>query len=50
MLLKEEFWGLTFEDRKTYGMDILGRLHVKRDMKQQKFIMIHEIEICETRW
>jgi hypothetical protein len=49
-VVEKEFWGLTFEDPKTYGMDILGRLQVKRDMKQQKFIMIHEIEICETTW
>jgi hypothetical protein len=40
MLLKEEFWGITFEDYRSYNMDILGRLHVKRNMKQQNFIMI----------
>ncbi len=33
-MLKEEFWGPTFEDHKTYNMDILKRLHVKRNMKQ----------------
>ncbi len=39
-LLREEFWGLSSEERKTYGMDIPRRLHVRADMKQQKFIMI----------
>jgi hypothetical protein len=48
--LIEEFWGLSFEDCRTYGMDIPRRLHVKRDMKQWKFITIQEIEICETTW
>jgi len=39
-LLKEEFWGLSFEERKTYGMEIPKRLHVRVDMKQRKFITI----------
>jgi len=39
-LLKEEFWGLSFEEHITYGMDIPRRLHVKVNMKQQKFITI----------
>jgi hypothetical protein len=33
ILLKEEFWGLFFEEHKTYGMDIPKRLHVSGDMK-----------------
>jgi hypothetical protein len=33
MLLKEEFWGLSFEECKAYGMDIPRRLHVRADMK-----------------
>ncbi len=32
-LLKEIFWGLSFEKCKTYGMDIPKRLHVKASMK-----------------
>jgi len=40
MLLKEDIWGLSFEDHKMYGMDIPRRLHVKLDMKQRKFITI----------
>jgi hypothetical protein len=31
-MLKEKFWGLSFEER-AYGMDILRRLHVRGDMK-----------------
>jgi hypothetical protein len=34
MLLKEEFWGLSFEKHKTYGMDIPKKLHMRVDMKQ----------------
>jgi hypothetical protein len=33
ILLKEEFWGLFFEEHKTYGMDIPRRLHVSGNMK-----------------
>jgi hypothetical protein len=32
-LLKEEFWGLSFENHIAYGMDIPRRLHMKGDMK-----------------
>jgi len=39
-LLREEFWGMSFEERRMYGMDILRKLHVKVDIKQQKFITI----------
>jgi hypothetical protein len=42
--------GLSFEERKTYGMDIPRRIHVRKDMKQWNFIMIYEIDICETTW
>jgi hypothetical protein len=30
--LKEEFWGLSFEKLRAYGMDIPKRLHMKRDI------------------
>jgi hypothetical protein len=33
MLLKEEFWSLSFEDHRAYGMDIPRKLHVKGDIK-----------------
>jgi hypothetical protein len=50
MLLRKEFWGMSFEEHRAYGMDIPRRLHVRIDIKQQKFIMIQEINICETTW
>jgi hypothetical protein len=50
MLLREEFWGLSFERCKSYGMDIPRRLHVRGDMKQRKFITIQEINIYEMTW
>jgi hypothetical protein len=49
-LFRQEFWGLSFEECKVYGMDIPRRLHVKANMKQWKFITIQEIDICEMAW
>jgi len=48
--LKKEFWGLSFEECKVYGIDIPRRLHVRIDMKQWKFITIQEIDIYEMTW
>jgi hypothetical protein len=31
-LLKEEFWGLSFEESRACGMDIPKRLHMRRDI------------------
>jgi hypothetical protein len=42
--------GSVLEEHKTYGIDIPKRLHVRVDMKQQKFITIQEINICEMAW
>jgi len=39
-LLRQEFWSLSFEDYKAYGLDILRRLHKKGDENQRKFIII----------
>jgi hypothetical protein len=50
MTLIKEFWSLSFEKRKVYGMDIPKRLHVKRDMQQWKLITIQEIDIYEMTW
>jgi len=40
MLLRQEFWSLSFEHYKTYGLYILRRLHTKGDGNQRKFITI----------
>ncbi len=40
LLLIENFWGPSFEDYRVYGLNILRRLDMRKDMKQQKFIMI----------
>jgi hypothetical protein len=32
-LLREQLWGLSFEEHKVYGMDIPITLHVRGDMK-----------------
>jgi hypothetical protein len=50
LLLKKEFWDFSFEIFRMYGMDILRRLHVKGNMKEQKLITIQVIEICEVEW
>jgi hypothetical protein len=49
-MLKEDFWGPYFEDYRAYGLNIPKRLDMKRNMKQQEFITIEEINICETAW
>ncbi len=46
----EDFWGPSFEDYKAYGLNIPKRLDMIRNVKQQEFITIQEIDICETTW
>ncbi len=50
MLFRKEFWCLSFEDHRTYGLDIPKRLHMKGNMKRQKFIIVQEMEIYEIAW
>ncbi len=50
LLLRQEFWSLSFEDYKTYGLDIPRRLHTKGDGSRQNFITIQGLDICETTW
>jgi hypothetical protein len=47
-LLRQEYWSLSFEDRKAYKLNI-PRLHTRRDMKQQKFITM-QCSNWETTW
>jgi hypothetical protein len=47
LLLKQEFWGLSFENHTIYGLDNARRLHTRKNMKWRKFIMILEIYIYE---
>jgi hypothetical protein len=47
-MLGEDFWGPSFEECRTYGLNIPKRLDMKRNMKQQKIITIQEIDIFET--
>jgi hypothetical protein len=48
--LRKEFWRPSFENYRVYGLNIPRRLDRKRDMKQQKIIMIQEIDTCEIAW
>jgi hypothetical protein len=48
LLLRQEFWGLSFEDHKTYGLDIPRRLHTKGNGRWQKFITIQGLDICKN--
>ncbi len=50
LLLIQEFWNLSFEDHKAYGLDIPRRLHMKGVKNGQKFITIQGLSICETAW
>jgi hypothetical protein len=49
-LLREEFYGMSFEEHRTYGMDIPRKFHVKVDISNKKLITIQEINICEMAW
>jgi hypothetical protein len=49
-LLKQEFWSLSFENRKAYGLDIPKRLHTRGVESGQKFITIQGLDICEIVW
>jgi hypothetical protein len=47
LLLKQEFWGLSFEIHIIYGLNNARRLHTRKNMKWQNFIMILKIDIYE---
>jgi hypothetical protein len=44
------FWGPSFEDYRAYGLNIPKRLDTIKNMKQQEFITIQEIDICKIAW
>jgi len=50
LLLKQEFWSLSFEDRIAYGLNIPRRLHTRGVGSKRKFIIIQGLDICETIW
>jgi hypothetical protein len=50
LLLKQEFWNLFFENCRTYGLDILRRLHMRGDGRRRKFIIIQGLDICKIAW
>jgi hypothetical protein len=50
LLLRQEFWSLSFEDCKTYGLNIPRRLCTRGDINKQKFIIIQGLNIYETMW
>jgi hypothetical protein len=49
-LLKQEFWSLSIEDRRAYGLNIPRWLHTKGVGSRRKFITIQGLNICETTW
>ncbi len=50
LLLKQEFWSLSFEDHKASSLDIPRRLHTRGIGSGQKFITIQGLDIYETAW
>jgi len=50
LLLKQEFWSLSFDNCKTYGLNIPRRLHMKGDGRWRKFIIIHGLDIYKNVW
>jgi hypothetical protein len=50
LLLRQEFWSLSFENRTTYGLDFPRRLHTRGNGSRQKFLIIQGLDICKTIW
>ncbi len=50
LLMKQKLWSLSFEDHKTYVLDIPRRLHTKGDERQWKFINIQGLDIYKIVW
>jgi hypothetical protein len=50
LLLRQKFWSLSFEDYKTYGLDIPRKLHTRGVGSGRKFITIQGLDIYETTW
>jgi len=50
MFLRQEFWSLSFEDQREYGLDIPRRLHIRGNIKQQKYLTMPCVDICEIFW
>ncbi len=46
-LMRKEFWKLSYEDQKAYGLDIPWWLHSRIDVKKQNFITIQGFKACE---
>jgi hypothetical protein len=50
LLLIQEFWSLSFEDHKTYGLNSPRRLHTRGVGSRRNFIIIQALYIYETTW
>jgi hypothetical protein len=48
--LKQEFWNLSVEDHKIYGLHIPKRLHMRGDGGWGKIITIQGVDVYETTW
>jgi hypothetical protein len=41
--VKEEFWNMSFENQKFYGLNIPHQMHLKANVNKHKFIIIQVI-------
>ncbi len=48
LLLRQEFWSLSFENHVAYGLDILRRLRTRGVESGRKFITIQGLDPYET--
>ncbi len=48
--VKEEFWNISFEDKKVYGLNIPHQMHLKAYVNKHKFIIIQGVDIYEESW
>jgi len=48
--VKEEFWNMSFEDQKVYGLNIPHQMHLRANVNKHKFIIIEGVDIYEEAW
>ncbi len=49
-IMQQDFWNLSFTDKITHILDIPKRLHQRVGVYKWKFVIIHDVEICEAAW
>jgi hypothetical protein len=50
LFLRQKYWRLSFQEQRAYGLDIPKRLHMKRDIRSQKFLIMQGVDFCKIVW